>query len=99
MSKISVGSDPRCDAIFPDQAPAILTVVKSNGEQVSEETLVNRASPESPLSENELAIKFADTAHRALTPELAVRLKAHVEEIATAGDMVPIAAILGSAAT
>ena len=46
MSKISVGSDPRCDAIFPDQAPAILTITKRNGERVVEETLVNRASPE-----------------------------------------------------
>jgi 2-methylcitrate dehydratase PrpD len=98
MSKISVGRDPRCDAIFPDQAPAILTVAKRNGERVVEETLVNRASPESPLSEHELAIKFADTAQRALSPELADRLRAHVGEIAAAGDIVRIAAILGSAA-
>ena len=99
MSRIDVGSDTRCDAIFPDQAPAILTVVKNNGEQVVEETLVNRASPESPLSEQELAIKFADTARRALSPEIADRLRTHVEGIAAADDIAPIAAILGSAAT
>jgi 2-methylcitrate dehydratase PrpD len=99
MSKISVGSDPSCDAIFPDQAPAILTVAKRNGEQVVEQTLVNRASPESPLSEDEVAIKFADTARRALSPELADRLRTHVGEIAAADDIAPIAAILGSAAT
>src|SRR5215472_11540733 len=69
MSKITVGSDPRCDVIFPDQAPAILTVAKANGEQVIEETLINRASPESPLSEHELAVKFAQNAQRALSPQ------------------------------
>lgn len=26
MSRITVGSDPRCDAIFPDHAPAILSI-------------------------------------------------------------------------
>jgi 2-methylcitrate dehydratase PrpD len=99
MSKISVRSDPRCDAIFPDQAPAILTVAKRNGEQVVEAVLVNRAGAESPLSEHELAIKFADTAQRALSPELADRLRAHVGEIAAARDIAGIAAILGTAAT
>ena len=98
MSKISVGGDPRCDAIFPDQAPAILTVFKRNGERLVEETLVNRASAESPLSDQELAIKFADTAGRALSPELADRLRAHVGEIGAAGDIADIAAILGSTA-
>jgi len=97
MSKITVGSDPRCDVIFPDQAPAILTVAKANGKQVIEETLVNRASPESPLSEHELAVKFAHNAQRALTPQLADRLRAHIEEIAAAADIAGITAILGSA--
>jgi 2-methylcitrate dehydratase PrpD len=99
MSRITVGSDPRCDAIFPDQAPAILTVAKKSGEQMTEQMLVNRASPESPLSEQELAMKFADTAQRALSPALAGRLRAQVSEIAAAGDIAAIAAILRAAAT
>ena len=43
--------------------------------------------------------KFADTAQRALSPKFADRLRTHVEEIAAADDIGPIAAILGSAAT
>jgi hypothetical protein len=66
---------------------------------VVEETLVNRACAESPLSEDELAVKFADTARRALSPELADRLRTHVAEIEAADGIAPIAAILGSAAT
>lgn len=99
MAKISVGSDPRCDAIFPDHAPAILAVVKKNGEQVTEEVLINRASPELPLSEQEIAVKFVDTAHRALSPEVADTLGSQLGEIETADDINGIATILRSAAT
>jgi hypothetical protein len=51
------------------------------------------------LSEQELAVKFADTAKRALSPELADALKARVGKIEAAGYIVRIAAILGSTAT
>jgi hypothetical protein len=51
------------------------------------------------LNEEELAVKFADTAHRALAPELADRLRVLVNDTDAAGDVAPIAAILRSAAT
>lgn len=98
MSKISVGSDPRCDAIFPDQAPAILTVTRRNGERLVQEVLVNRASPEAPLSEQELAVKFTDTAKRALSPDVVELLRTYITEIESAANVHHIAAILGSAA-
>lgn len=98
MSKISVGSDPRCDAIFRDQAPAVLTVTTRNGERLVQETLVNRGGPEAPLSEQEVAMKFADTAKRALSSDAIDLLEAHVADIASAGNIHHIAAILGSAA-
>src|SRR5215467_11910093 len=31
MQRITVVADPRCDAVFPDQAPAVLTVVTTGG--------------------------------------------------------------------
>ena len=98
MRKISVGSDPRCDAIFPDQAPAILTITTRNGERLVEETLVNRASLKSPLSERELAVKFSDTAKRALSSEATDALRAYIDGLDAASSIDRIAAVLGSAA-
>ena len=97
MSRISVGSDPRCDSIFPDQAPAILTITKRSGDRLVEETLVNRGGPERPLSERELAIKFSDTAKRALSPEAVAGLRAQVEGIESADNIDRIAVMLGRA--
>jgi 2-methylcitrate dehydratase PrpD len=97
MSRISVGSDPRCDSIFPDQAPAILTITKRSGDRLVEETLVNRGGPERPLSERELAIKFSDTAKRALSPEAVAGLRTQVEGIESADNIDRIAVMLGRA--
>ena len=99
MSRITVGSDPRCDAIFPDQAPAILTIVRRNGERLVEEILVNRGGPERPLSEHELAIKFHDTARRALSPDVIDALREQIAAIESAGNVNAIAAILAAAGT
>jgi hypothetical protein len=61
MRRISVISSARCDGVFPDQAPAILTVVTAIGEHLVEEVLVNRGGPERPLSAAEVAAKFLFT--------------------------------------
>src|SRR5262249_24483001 len=37
MQRIAVVADPRCDVIFPDQAPAIFAVVTAAGDRVLEE--------------------------------------------------------------
>jgi hypothetical protein len=50
------------------------------------------------LSEQEVAMKFADTAKRALSSDAIDLLEAHVADIASAGNIHHIAAILGSAA-
>jgi 2-methylcitrate dehydratase PrpD len=97
MRRITVGSDPRCDAIFPDHAPAILSVTTTDGRQLVQEALTNRGSPEMPLSDEELAIKFRDTSYRALPPQSADALKTHVEAIDGADSIDPIAIMLASA--
>ena len=60
MSKISVTGDTRCDSIFPDQAPSILSVRTVDGRSLIEESMVNRGSPERPLSDHELSVKFSE---------------------------------------
>lgn len=46
MSRIGVKVDARCDEVFPDQAPAILTVQTTGGDILEEIVMVNRGSAE-----------------------------------------------------
>ena len=64
MQKIEVSSSAHCSAIFPEHAPAILTIITQEGRQWIKEISLNRGSPENPLSESELALKFkSNSAH------------------------------------
>src|SRR5262249_30279131 len=75
MPRITIVADPRCDAVFPDQAPAVLTVVTAAGEQLSEAVMVNRGGPDRPLDDSELATKFIDCANRAVPADVAGSLR------------------------
>jgi 2-methylcitrate dehydratase PrpD len=68
MARVTVGSDPRCDEIYPAQFPAILTVTTHDGTELEESVLVNRGGPQNPLSDAELARKFRDNAGRLFDP-------------------------------
>jgi 2-methylcitrate dehydratase PrpD len=71
MAKVTVTGDPRCDAIFPNQFPAIVTVRGTDGREWTAEVLANRGGPQRPLTEAELAAKFADNVAGRLTPAAA----------------------------
>nr|MDT0661238.1 MmgE/PrpD family protein [Micromonospora sp. DSM 115978] len=62
MARVEVVADERCDAIFPNQFPAVLRVVTTDGREWVEEVLTNRGGPARPLSDAELALKFRDNA-------------------------------------
>ncbi len=66
MAKVTVVADPRCDAIFPNQFPAVLRVGTTDGRELRAEVLANRGGPQRPLSYDELAVKFRDNAARLL---------------------------------
>lgn len=70
MKRMTVISDDRCDAIFPDHAPAILTITTRDGKKWIEEVFVNRGSMDNPLSENEIEVKFKSNAQPVLPPEV-----------------------------
>jgi hypothetical protein len=76
-----VVADPRCDAVFPDQAPAVLTVVTTGGDQLIEAVTVNRGGPEKPLEDGELAAKFDDCAERGLPPHIVRSLRTAIEDL------------------
>ncbi len=68
MAKVVVEGDARCDAIYPSQFPAIVTLTFGDGSTATEEVLVNRGGPDDPLSAAELAQKFTDNAEGILAP-------------------------------
>ncbi len=58
MKKIKVSSNEQCNKIFPQHAPAILTVELKDGKVLKKEIFMNRGSKELPLTSEELVIKF-----------------------------------------
>lgn len=91
MARITVGPDDRCDAVYPHQFPAVLTVRTTDGRTLVEEVMVNRGGPEDPLSEDELATKFADNVDGLLDD---VAAKGLVEAVAGLGRLASLDAVM-----
>lgn len=87
MARVTVGSDPRCDAVYPHQFPAVLTVTRVDGSPVQAAVMVNRGGPENPLSEEELVRKFTDNAARSLDAAAAQALQQAVRELGPGSDV------------
>ncbi|MCT2581589.1 MmgE/PrpD family protein [Actinophytocola gossypii] len=87
MAKVTVVPDQRCDAIFPYQFPAIVAVRGADGREWTAEVLANRGGPERPLSEPELAAKFADNVTGRLTPDDAASVREHALTLDTVTDV------------
>ena len=71
-ARVEIVADPECDAIFPNQFPAVVRLTTVGGEVLEERVMVNRGGPARPLSRDELQVKFLGNARRAL-PEPAAR--------------------------
>lgn len=65
-AKVTTYVDDECDRIFPRQFPAVVRVRMRSGTSYEERVLVNRGSPGSPLSDDELRLKFTLNAGRAV---------------------------------
>ena len=66
MSKVTVEADADCEAIYPFQFPAVLTLRTTDGSTLVERVMVNRGGPEDPLSTDELRVKYTENATRVL---------------------------------
>ncbi len=73
-SKVLVVADPECDAIFPNQFPAVLRARLDDGSLIEEKVLANRGGPDHPLSREELKVKFMGNATRTLSRQRALAL-------------------------
>jgi len=70
-ARVEIAGEAECDAIFPDQFPAIVRLTTVAGEVFEERVMSNRGGPSRPLSRDELRVKFTGNARRTL-PERAV---------------------------
>jgi 2-methylcitrate dehydratase PrpD len=57
-AKVRCVSDPECDAIFPNQFPAIVKITTNSGAVVERRVMNNRGGPANPLSSDEIMTKF-----------------------------------------
>jgi 2-methylcitrate dehydratase PrpD len=94
MAKVSVVADPRCDAIFPHQFPAIVTLRTTAGEDLVEEVLVNRGGPGNPLTDDELGRKFTDNVAGRVSAMDAQAVRDAVLDLSTATELGPVLAHL-----
>jgi 2-methylcitrate dehydratase PrpD len=67
--RVTVYQEPECDAIFPNQFPAVLRIRTRAGKWLEEKVMVNRGGPGNPLGIEELLVKFRENARRALEPD------------------------------
>ena len=81
MAKVEVRSDPDCTAVFPNQFPAVLTVVTADGRELTERVMANRGGPARPLDDAELARKFTDNAGRRLDPHAVESIRTAIETL------------------
>jgi 2-methylcitrate dehydratase PrpD len=98
MAKVSVGSDPQLDRIYPYQFPARLRAVTRDGRELAAKVLVNRGGPDDPLSDEELVGKFRDNATRALDDAHADRIVDASLRLDGLDDLTPLTAPLGAPA-
>jgi len=68
-AKVRVVGNAECDAIFPNQFPAVLRVTTRDGGVHEARVMANRGGPENPLSVDELTVKFTSNASRAMAPD------------------------------
>jgi len=80
-AKVRCVGDPACDAIFPNQFPAVLRIRTNDGRLLEERVLANRGGPDNPLSASELRTKFMVNAGRRLDEAAARRLADAIERL------------------
>jgi 2-methylcitrate dehydratase PrpD len=87
MALVDVVPDERCDAIYPHQFPAVVTVRTTDGEELVEEVLANRGGPARPLSDDELATKFLDNVAGRLDTDAADAVRRAALDLRHAGNV------------
>ncbi len=96
MAKVDVVPDERCDAIYPHQFPAVVTLRTTSGEVLVEEVLTNRGGPARPLSDDELGRKFTDNVAGRLDADAADAVRRDVLSLRDVPDLGAVLAPLST---
>ncbi len=83
MAKVTVVGSDECDAVFPYQLPAILTVTTVDGQQLEERIMTTRGGPQRPLSFEDLTVKYSENVSGLLDRADATALQAAVSDLNT----------------
>jgi 2-methylcitrate dehydratase PrpD len=82
-AKVTCVPSEKCDSIFPNQFPAIVTATLKDGSVHVAEVLSNRGGPERPLTDAELGIKFTKNCERTITQSHTDQVRIAVHGLAT----------------
>lgn len=96
MARVSVSADPDCDAVFPDQFPAVLTVRTRDGSEHVARIMTNRGGGDKRLTDAELRTKFRDNASRRLPQEAIDAVEASIASLSDHGDVSDLTAACGT---
>ncbi len=84
-AKVYCVSDPRCDAVYPRQFPAVLVAQMEDRSTFIEEVMENFGSPQRPLGASGLRTKFDDNCAAAGLTAAAPKLAAAVADVVEEG--------------
>jgi 2-methylcitrate dehydratase PrpD len=83
MAKVSVSVDPDCEAAFPAQRSAKVTIVLNDGRPLSRHQHTRKGDPDAPLSDQDLSDKFLELTSDVVGSSHAKALLQHLWEGST----------------
>jgi 2-methylcitrate dehydratase PrpD len=97
MGKVVLQTDKRIERKFPVEWPAIVTVYLASGKKFSKRVRFPKGDPENPLTWDELAVKFASLAMRALPPKQCDQIIGAVTRMKPSSELAVIWKLAGAA--
>jgi 2-methylcitrate dehydratase PrpD len=97
MGKVVLQTDRRIESKFPVEWPAIVTVCLASGKKFSKRVRFPKGDPENPLTWDELAVKFASLAMRALPPKQCDQIISAVTRMKPSSSLAAIWKLAGTA--
>lgn len=98
MEKVVLQKDRRIEKKFPVEWPAIVSVHLASGKEFSKRVRFPKGDPENPLTWDELSVKFASLAMRALPPKQCDQIINAVKRMKPSGALAGIWKLTGSRA-
>ena len=92
MARTTVVADAECDAIYPDELPAVVRVRTTGGDDLIQRVLANRGGPARPLTTDELATKYRDNAGRVLPAAAVDAIESAAASLASLDDITTLLA-------